>query len=890
MSNGDSLLEWAGKQHDWAKDALRRHAQSEGHDLDEVDLAAVRARVRFAAGIPHEDTLDHSPLAAEHLNLGATGDTKTLLCSIGPLTNVGRLAADQKLSFALDGVTLIYGDNGSGKSGYCGVTKNICRSLTRDNLLGNVFEAGAKPPATALIRFKSPAEEPIEAPWTNGTPSPAAVRSISVFDSRNARFYVDRDNRIGFLPAEISLLERHAAVRGQLSAEFEVEKKALEAKCKVALPVGYSPGGKLADALGKLILRGKALPTREALLALAEFSDEDAAEVERLTKALAQDPAAVAARLQRAFVIVKAYAELARTMEEGVSETALACLKTRHARAVSAQQAAEFAATDQFSGEPLKGVGTGPWGLMFEHAKAYALSIGLDDLPGATGDPCALCQQPLSADAAERLARFNSFVAGEAAKHAAAAAASLKECLDALTALAVPTPAVLQQSLAEYRTIGKPRAELAARMIDFFAAIDARKHAFAAAASSGDFDAIPALAAALSGDLLVEVEALQGAVDKYNDQAKLDTGRAEDAAKLNELRDRQWLKNALATIDERHADITAHGRVLEAIRLVGTSGVSTQITSIRRKLVTEGLDARIRAEIEALDLGHMPFEVNDHSRDGGSYFEVKLKAEVDAPPNAEILSEGEQRALALACFLAEVGADTVGHGLIFDDPVSSLDHIRLRLVAKRLVAEARKGKQVVIFTHNILFYNEVQNFAAEAGVPLARRLISKANAEGFGVVANDAEPWVAKKITLRIEELRVKAKTLDNYSDKSSDTYRDSAKDFYSSLRETWERLVEEILLNKVVERYTPDVRTQSLKGVVVENTDYKTIYFAMKRASEFSGHDQPAGKQIAIPSPEDMKADITVIHDYLALINKRRKETEELRKAEEQAPKAQTA
>jgi len=34
------------------------------------------------------------------------------------LTNLGRIAPDQKLSFATEGITLIYGDNGSGKSGY----------------------------------------------------------------------------------------------------------------------------------------------------------------------------------------------------------------------------------------------------------------------------------------------------------------------------------------------------------------------------------------------------------------------------------------------------------------------------------------------------------------------------------------------------------------------------------------------------------------------------------------------------------------------------------------------------------------------------------------------------------------------------------------------------
>ena len=66
---------------------------------------------------------------------------------------------------------------------------------------------------------------------------------------------------------------------------------------------------------------------------------------------------------------------------------------------------------------------------------------------------------------------------------------------------------------------------------------------------------------------------------------------------------------------------------------------------------------------------------------------------------------------------------------------------------------------------------------------------------------------------------------------------------FCTDLRETWERLVEEVLLGKVVERFNSDVKTQSLKGVVVDDDDYVKIYWAMKRASERSGHDMASAR-----------------------------------------------
>jgi len=126
--------------------------------------------------------------------------------------------------------------------------------------------------------------------------------------------------------------------------------------------------------------------------------------------------------------------------------------------------------------------------------------------------------------------------------------------------------------------------------------------------------------------------------------------------------------------------------------------------------------------------------------------------------------------------------------------------------------------------------------------------------------------------------------------DQNTEAYRDAAKDFYTALRETWERLVEELLLGKVVERYSSGVMTQSLRGVTVDDDDFKIIFFAMKRVSEFSGHDQAAGKQVPTPKPDEMKADLDVIDNYRQLITKRVETTAVARKKLEEPPIAKVA
>src|SRR5690606_33734993 len=101
----------------------------------------------------------------------------------------------------------------------------------------------------------------------------------------------------------------------------------------------------------------------------------------------------------------------------------------------------------------------------------------------------------------------------------------------------------------------------------------------------------------------------------------------------------------------------------------------------------------------------------------------------------DILSEGEQRAVAIGSFLAEVGLSGGKGGIVFDDPVSSLDHRRRERVAKRLSIEAAQ-RQVIVFTHDIYFLCVLAEEAKQAGVPIVTQSLVR-RAEGFGVAHPD---------------------------------------------------------------------------------------------------------------------------------------------------------
>ncbi|MFD2029379.1 AAA family ATPase [Ancylobacter dichloromethanicus] len=119
---------------------------------------------------------------------------------------------------------------------------------------------------------------------------------------------------------------------------------------------------------------------------------------------------------------------------------------------------------------------------------------------------------------------------------------------------------------------------------------------------------------------------------------------------------------------------------------------------------------------------------------------------------SEILSEGEQRALALAGFLTEVALTDGSGPIVIDDPVSSLDRDRSAKVAERIAEEATK-RQVIVFTHDIIFFNELCRVADDAGIePVTVALFSDKSAAGK--VDTAGMPWKGQDVSKRIGRIK----------------------------------------------------------------------------------------------------------------------------------------
>lgn len=140
------IHKWSHSQPAWQQDAIRRLYVE--RSLSAVDLDDLYALAKAAHGI--EDPSKRAPTKLADSDLAAPPVPNRLvqIAAIKNLVNVNALAEGQSLPINPVGLTVIYGENGAGKSGYSRVLKKACRA--RDQAEAILPDA-RKPPGKAEV-------------------------------------------------------------------------------------------------------------------------------------------------------------------------------------------------------------------------------------------------------------------------------------------------------------------------------------------------------------------------------------------------------------------------------------------------------------------------------------------------------------------------------------------------------------------------------------------------------------------------------------------------------------------------------------------------------------------------------------------------------------------
>ena len=201
---------------------------------------------------------------------------------------------------------------------------------------------------------------------------------------------------------------------------------------------------------------------------------------------------------------------------------------------------------------------------------------------------------------------------------------------------------------------------------------------------------------------------------RYEADAKSDN-REEIKKKLNSLQAKKWLSENRAAIDNEVIRSKLLGRIQKAKKSTNTKSLSQKKGDLAEALITDAFVQRFNAELNALGASKVKVElVKSRVSKGRVLHKLQLRG-ADHSRIADVLSEGENRIVSIAAFLADVTGKRNDAPFIFDDPISSLDQTYEEFVVQRLI-KLSQDKQVIVFTHRLSLLGTVRHFAEKKSI------------------------------------------------------------------------------------------------------------------------------------------------------------------------------
>jgi energy-coupling factor transporter ATP-binding protein EcfA2 len=778
-------------------------------------------------------------------NAENSGNYKTdlLLTKLENVEGVNALTENQTIEFSPN-LTIVYGANGSGKSGYVRLLKKVFYSKASEEILQNVHLENGHKPVNAKFTFKS---NNTETSLEYANKDNAEFEQFAVFDGNSVLKHLENKNEFEFRPAGLIFFADYTSaiirVEQKLNADIQTKQTGNTANDLSALFDGNSE-------IKTLVQNLKAETKIDDLKKHTPFSDEDKTQKEAIQKQY--DELLLASKgkekeIKNLESIKSLLAQNKQAIEKHnqyFTTEVIEKVKAAITDCVTKETTAKAEGVENFKTDKIEGVGTTEWKNFILSAETFAKTQKEENVvyPENT-DNCLLCQQPLSDEAQKLISNFWTFIKSAAEQNAKQAQEKLDEIkrkyeglnfdlfpkdntlTDWLTEKYPNELKALEQRLSEQKT-------LAQNIISDIQGKSVKERA----------------------EIQISVEqhtTIETAIDTLIKNLKED----EQSKELDKLLNAK-------TVLEHKEKFNTHFSKFETfvnnqawIKKAGKADYAKQtITKTEKALSNKYFNQRyidaFNEECQKLN-GNFGIEINHTGSAGKSYRQLKLKGK---NPNA-ILSEGEQKVIAIADFLAEMHLSEVNKGIIFDDPVTSLDNDRKKQIAERLAFQATL-KQVIIFTHDLVFFYHIKNFSKkflnginnsfahhslERESPLCGKVVantSPAN-EGQYHEPTKAESWLTKSKSANGNE-RV-----------------DCAKAGLSALRTSYEALAIFTILGGTVQRFDPQIRMGRLKDIKFDKSLIETIVEKHGEISDLIEGHLPSDEFGIIPSPEILEEQI---------------------------------
>lgn len=767
--------------------------------------------------------------------------TQAKIVRIGSLSAVNALPSTAELTFS-PGLTVIYGGNGVGKSSFTRVLSNTCFSRTQHKILPNVFDDKAERNISATIQIDMGGDQIVDFIF-DGSNENRELKSISIFDTAVAKNHLVEASPLGFKPAGFDIFPEMARVYGLLSDRLTAE---IDARNKENI-FGKSfvgPDSKIARAV-KALSADNDLAELKAWALFGEVETARLEEVMRQIQAIsAKSVAETVRQLEAARAdLLKLLGSLefsAALLADEMRAEIRRLLKDLHDKmARAAAQGAE-----SFHHDSLKGVGSPEWEGFLTSAQKLAVIEG-EHYPHGD-EPCLLCQRPLDPESMSLIQRYWVFLNSAARTEVEGANKAIDVQLRKLKAHRL---SFFEASSTVYAHVTRLAPQLVPVVTTAIEQMERERTELVAILTAGagivGVTAVP--------NVCPEVQAVVDQVSSDIERLKLMDEAGALAlleAERVELRHRQVLNQLIKEI-ELYVNGLLWVRKASGDPKRGLSPrpLTDKESELFDSVIARGYREKLADECKFFGC-ELPIELRTQGQRGQTVRSLSLKG--GHSPD-KVLSEGEQRAVSLADFLTEVGLNPASAGIILDDPVTSQDHERKQMIAHRIVLEA-KARQVIVFTHDLVFLDMISGRAMEESVEILTHWIERDGHGKPGQVALDDSPAT----TPQYRDTRKAKKTLEEAKSASGSARVKLIQRGMGELRRTVEEIIPHHVLKQVVTRWSDRVIVTALKKINWDTALIDDIVKEFEFCSGYmEGHSHTEERSGGLPEPALLEAAI---------------------------------
>ena len=780
-----------------------------------------------------------------------------LLTSLQNLKGVNALVGNQKIDFC-NQVTIVYGINGSGKTGYTRLLKKAFHSRSTEDILPNIHVTTGHSNVSAEISFKSDSK-PYSLTYPNHKQQ-NEFRQFSIFDNKCVNVHLKNKNQFEFRPAGLGffadLIETFKKVEEKLTADITVKSTPKD------YPSLFDGESDIKSSLNTLSAKTKIADLKK----LIPITEEEKAKRRSLEEQKVQ---LQALKKDKEIADLNVYKTLLTTLKASITgnnkfftSESLAEIKTAISDSISKDVTAKTEGIEKFKTDKIINVGSKEWKEFIGAAQAFAKQQESDnETYPKDGDNCILCQQPLTDEALKLIESYWVFIKSQSeqdAKDAQTALNTHKKSYEGLKFAMLPEDGVLTKWMLEKHN--KEALEIKAH-------VQKQK-----TLSESIIEDITTKTANDRTAIQIDTTHIDSIIYGIEDSIiKLqENDPSADIKKLHDsiiyLNHKEKLEQHIAGIEAYVTNLKWAAIATRAKGKISKRKITDKEKELSGKYFNEAYINAFNDECKYLNC-EIGIEINHTGSAGTSYRQLFLKGKEPS----KILSEGEQKIISLADFLAEMNLSEIICGVIFDDPVTSLDDERKGRIAKRIAEEALK-KQVVVFTHDLVFVSTLISVCSELKIKHVCHWIEKRGDIPGYVFLNNAPSYEKQYRNSEIPRNHyVEAKKAD-----CPPTQREYLiKSAFTELRTCYEVLVINDLFKNVVQRFNERVSVDSLKNVCFVDALVDELLDNFGQCCRYmEGHTHSDKYAYQKPTVENLNTEINRYDDIRVKIRKSKKNT----------------